>query len=56
MPIAEQLFANEPEAWQAAYGHWMDKCKTGIGGIVLDKVLLGGRKVDMDKTRSYVFT
>ncbi|MFB4762696.1 hypothetical protein ACE3JZ_14145 [Enterobacter hormaechei subsp. steigerwaltii] len=27
LPIAEQLFANEPEAWQAAYGHWMEICK-----------------------------
>ncbi|MGT1886874.1 hypothetical protein SPL85_13595 [Enterobacter hormaechei subsp. xiangfangensis] len=22
-PIGETLFADEPEAWQAAYGHWM---------------------------------
>ncbi|MGK3227661.1 hypothetical protein ACCW94_21545 [Enterobacter soli] len=25
LPIAEHLFADESEAWQAAYGHWMDK-------------------------------
>ncbi|EOA1911841.1 MULTISPECIES: hypothetical protein [Enterobacter] len=27
LPIAEQLFADEPEAWQAAYGHWMENCR-----------------------------
>ena len=26
LPIAEQLFADEPEAWQAAYEHWMENC------------------------------
>lgn len=24
LPIAENLFADEPEAWQCAYGHWME--------------------------------
>jgi hypothetical protein len=24
LPIAETIFADEPEAWQAAYGHWME--------------------------------
>ena len=41
LPIAEQLFADEPEAWQAAYGHWMNKCKTGIGGISAGQGFVG---------------
>lgn len=27
LPIAEHLFADEPEAWQAAYEHWMNRSK-----------------------------
>ncbi|EPS4513463.1 hypothetical protein A1J85_03780 [Klebsiella aerogenes] len=27
LPITEHLFADESEAWQSAYGHWMEKCK-----------------------------
>ncbi|ELC7393266.1 TPA: hypothetical protein LTW89_004314 [Enterobacter hormaechei] len=39
LPIAEHLFADEPEAWQAAYGHWMEIYKRwdnmlGISGAV----------------------
>ena len=26
-PIGEALFADEPEAWQAAYSHWAEKSK-----------------------------
>lgn len=27
LPIAERLFADEPEAWQATYGYWMEIVK-----------------------------
>ncbi|MBO4146995.1 hypothetical protein LCD46_17275 [Enterobacter ludwigii] len=25
LPMAETLFSGEPEAWQAAFAHWMDR-------------------------------
>ncbi|AVE69854.1 hypothetical protein AM351_19605 [Citrobacter koseri] len=27
LPIAENIFSSESEAWQAAYGHWMERAK-----------------------------
>lgn len=27
LPIAEALFTEEPEAWNATYGHWMARSK-----------------------------
>lgn len=28
LPIEEKIYSDESEAWQAAYGHWMDKSKS----------------------------